>query len=191
MLRINRRSFIHSLAGLPFTIRWNWADNLPNDLRVTRIVGFDLVCQRSKIAGKNSRSDVHGDKATDRMIRIYTNKGFEGLGRCRLDEKTLSKLLGKNPLEYYKSTEHRMTGPLGSQTMPLWDLAGKILKKPVYELLGGAGPQRVPVYDGSIYFADLLPQYAEHPMDRFKEEIDNGFNAGHRAFKVKIGRGSR
>ncbi len=58
--------------------------------------------------------------------------------------------------------------------MPLWDLAGKVLKKPVYELLGGAGPQRVPVYDGSIYFSDLLPQYSHKPLDRFKEEIDMG-----------------
>jgi L-alanine-DL-glutamate epimerase-like enolase superfamily enzyme len=75
--------------------------------------------------------------------------------------------------------------------MPLWDLLGKVLKKPVYELLGGAGPKRVPVYDGSVYFADLLPQYAERWQDRFKEEIDAGLRAGHRAFKIKIGRGAK
>jgi D-galactarolactone cycloisomerase len=73
--------------------------------------------------------------------------------------------------------------------MPLWDLTGKLLGKPVYELLGGKGPQRVAVYDGSIYFADLLPQYAARWRDRFKEEIDLGLKRGHRAFKVKIGRG--
>ena len=43
--------------------------------------------------------------------------------------------------------------------MPLWDLAGKALRQPVYALLGGKGARRVPVYDGSIYFADLLPEY--------------------------------
>jgi L-alanine-DL-glutamate epimerase-like enolase superfamily enzyme len=58
-------------------------------------------------------------------------------------------------------------------------------------LLGGAGPKRVGVYDGSIYFADLLPEYVDKPLDRFKEEIDMGLAGGHRAFKVKIGRGAK
>jgi L-alanine-DL-glutamate epimerase-like enolase superfamily enzyme len=70
-------------------------------------------------------------------------------------------------------------------------LAGKLLNKPVYRLLGNAEAGKVPVYDGSIYFADLLPQYAARWRDRFKEEIDMGLRAGHRAFKIKIGRGHK
>ena len=58
-------------------------------------------------------------------------------------------------------------------------------------MLGKEGPERVPIYDGSIYFADLLPQYAGHWQDRFKAEIDAGLRAGHRAFKLKIGRGHK
>jgi len=75
--------------------------------------------------------------------------------------------------------------------MPLWDIAGKVLGRAVYELLGGAGPKKVPVYDGSIYFSDLLEQYSTSWRDRFREEIDMGLAAGHRAFKVKIGRGAK
>ncbi len=171
--------------------RLSWADDLPRDLKVTRIVGFDLVSRRPKLVGKNSRRGVHGDQATDHVVRIYTNTGLEGLGNCRADRKALSQLLGKNPIGSYQSSERLLAGPLGYQTMPLWDLAGKVLKKPVYELLGGAGPERVPVYDGSIYFSDLLHSYAGKPMERFKEEIDMGLAAGHRAFKVKIGRGAK
>ena len=33
-----------------------------------------------------------------------------------------------------------MIGPLGTGTAPLWDLCGKLLGKPVYELLGGSVP---------------------------------------------------
>ncbi len=38
-----------------------------------------------------------------------------------------------------------MPGPLGARTMVLCDLAGKVLKRPVYELLGGTntGPFRM------------------------------------------------
>ncbi len=49
----------------------------------------------------------------------------------------------------------------------------------------------IKVYDGSIYFADLLPENASKPLDRFKEEIDMGLALGHRAFKIKIGRGAK
>jgi L-alanine-DL-glutamate epimerase-like enolase superfamily enzyme len=115
----------------------------------------------------------------------------EGLGNCRAGEESVARLLGKNPFDFYRPGDYRMEGPLGAGTMPLWDLAGKVLKKPVYELLGGGGRHPVPVYDGSIYFADLLPQYEANWPDRFREEIDMGMEIGHRAFKVKIGRGNR
>jgi L-alanine-DL-glutamate epimerase-like enolase superfamily enzyme len=75
--------------------------------------------------------------------------------------------------------------------MPVWDLAGKILGKSVHAMLGGNGTSNVPVYDGSIYFADLLPEYASKWKDRFREEIDMGLKAGHTAFKVKVGRGAK
>ena len=87
-----------------------------------------------------------------------------------------------------------MRGPLGSQTMALWDLVARMRDKPVCELLGAvpaSGARKVPVYDGSIYFADLLPQYANAWEDRFKREIDMGLELGHRAFKIKIGRGAK
>ncbi len=92
-----------------------------------------------------------------------------------------------NPFEVYRRDGRRIVGPLGTGTMPLWDLIGKLLKSPVYDLLGGAGPERVPVYDGSIYFADLLPQYAANWQDRIRDEIDMGLAIGHRAFKIKSG----
>jgi len=87
--------------------------------------------------------------------------------------------------------ERAIRNPLGAGSMPLWDLVGKVLKKPLYQLLGGKEMQHVPCYDGSIYFSDLLPQYVNRWQDRFKEEIDLGFRRGHRAFNIKIGRGAK
>ncbi len=161
------------------------------EMKITRITGFDLVSRRSKIAGKNSRLDVHGRRATDRMVRIMTDAGIEGLGNCRTGKEKLQELIGKNALKLFEASDVSFSGLLGAGTMPLWDLIGKALGQPVYQLLGGAGPERVPVYDGSIYFADLLPQYADRWRDRFREEIDMGLKRGHLAFKVKIGRGAK
>ena len=191
---MRRRQFLSLCAGMSVPA-WlpdgSWASELPRDVKITRIVGFDLVSRRPKMVGKNSRLDVHGDRATDRMVRLLTNAGVEGLGNCQADEAALSALLGKSPFEFFRQSELAMRSPLGTGSMPLWDLAGKLLGKPVYQLLGGGGLNRVPAYDGSIYFADLLPQYANRWQDRFREEIDLGLARGHRAFKVKIGRGAK
>lgn len=179
---MSRRRFLFSVAGAVFAERLI-ADETPSDLKITRAIGFVLPSRRSKVAGKNSRLDVHGDTANDRMLRLYTNRGIEGIGNCRADKKTVAKLLGKNPFE--------IKNLLGAGTMPVWDLLGKIKNVPAHRLLGQEGPKRVPVYDGSIYFADLLPQYSANWQKRFREEIEMGMKLGHRAFKIKIGRGSK
>lgn len=189
---MNRREFLVSaLAGSLLTQRLQ-SEEWPDDVRITGAVGFRLPTRRSKVAGKNARLGVHGDRAGDRLVRLSTNMGLEGLGNCRAGRDDVARLLGKNPFASYHSEAEggpRMSGPLGAGTMPLWDLAGKVLNKPAYKLLGEAGPERVPVYDGSIYFADLLPQYADRWKDRFREELDMGRKLGHRAFKIKVGRG--
>jgi D-galactarolactone cycloisomerase len=187
---MDRRAFLTAVSAIALA-RVVRASDLPNDLRITRAVAFDLPCRRSKVAGKNARLDVHGDRATDRMLRLYTNSGLEGLGNCRAETEAVARLLGRDPFEFYRRSEQRIVGPLGAGTMPLWDLVGKLLNRPVYKLLGGAGPEQVPVYDGSIYFADLLPQYAANWRARICEEIDMGLDIGHRAFKIKIGRGAK
>ncbi len=187
---MQRRQFLGALGTAVVLGRSTWAETLPADLKVTRAVGFDLISRRSKLAGKNARLDVHGDRARDRMVRLFTNVGVEAVGRCWRGKEAVAQLLGKNPFENFDPALRQMPGPLGRRTMVLWDLAGKLLKKPVYELLGGS-PGRVPVYDGSIYFADLLPQYESAWRDRFRKEIDMGMEAGHRAFKIKIGRGNK
>ncbi len=186
-----RREFLFTAASAALLHRVIQADDLPDDLRVTRLIGFDVVSQRSKVAGRNARLDVHGDSATDRMLLIETNMGITGVGNCGVNEEAARQLLDRNPFDLYDADENRMVGPLGNGTMPLWDLLGKVREQPIYELLGGRGTEQVPVYDGSIYFADLLPQYADRWQDRFREEIDMGLAIGHRAFKVKIGRGNR
>jgi D-galactarolactone cycloisomerase len=185
---MKRRDFLKAGVSATLFSRLLSAGELPRDLRITRIVGFDLITRRSKLAGKNSHLDVHGDQSRDRMVRIFTNAGLEGLGNCRAAKESLARLLGQSPFEPDPASP-RMNRVIGSQTMPLWDLAGKALKKPVHQLLGDKGRPRVSVYDGSIYFADLLPQYADRWQDRFRRELDMGLQRGHRGFKVKIGRG--
>jgi len=190
MRGISRRAFIGGLGAALAGIRLAWADRFPSDLKITRIVSFDLHTRRKKYIGKNAIREDHGQESLDRMARLYTNVGVEAVGRCWVSNDQLIALLGTNPFKDFDLASRHIASPLGRRTMVLWDLAGKLLKQPVYRLLGGEKPGKVPVYDGSIYFSDLLPDYAQRWQDRFSAEIDIGLREGHRAFKIKIGRGN-
>ncbi len=64
----------------------------------------------------------------------------------------------------------------------LWDLRGKILDQPVYQLLGGAYRERVP-----CYVSGLPRPTAGERVDLALEFVDTGFNA----FKLAAGHGVR
>jgi L-alanine-DL-glutamate epimerase-like enolase superfamily enzyme len=85
----------------------------------------------------------------------------------------------------------RAGSPIGRADHALFDLVGKALGVPSWSLIGSGGPALVPVYDGSIYFNDLLPEHAAQGVKRLLDEVDMGLERGHRAFKIKVGRGHK
>jgi L-rhamnonate dehydratase len=186
-----RRTVLRAAAAAALGTRLAWAKDMPSDVKITRIVCFDLVCRRNKYVGKNSRRDDHGIEASDRMLRVYTDAGFEGIGTTRDTKENCQAILGKRLSDFYHPDDRRMVGPFARSTSPFWDLAGQVLKKPVYELLGGSVRPSVPAYDGSIYFVDLIKEHEKDWEDELKHQLDLGMQMGHAAFKVKVGRGSK
>ena len=73
----------------------------------------------------------------------------------------------------------------------LHDLAGRLLQRPVHQLLGAHGETSVSCYDGAIYFDDLQPSENPRGIDAVLENCAADYTLGYRAFKLKIGRGSR
>jgi L-alanine-DL-glutamate epimerase-like enolase superfamily enzyme len=59
---------------------------------------------------------------------------------------------------------------------------------PVYGLLGGTAGA-VDVYDGGLYFCDLL--FPERPIERIREEAAESVGRGFRQIKMKVGRGHK
>lgn len=100
------------------------------------------------------------------FIKINTDEGISGWGELVSGTKTetvvagakemCSKLIGKNPLEIERIWQrlHRSFfrgGPINGTVisgieMALWDIKGKALNLPVYELLGGAVRDKIKVY---------------------------------------------
>ena len=155
---------------------------------ITKVTGFRHVCQRPRFVGKNSHLDDHGRTTTDHVLRITTDQGVEGIGVGNVTPEVARRVIGHS-LDEFWSDERKVVSPLGRADHALYDLIGKALGVPAWKLLGGEGPEWVPVYDGSIYFDDLLPEYADRGVARIVEEVQAGLDAGHRAFKIKVGRG--
>ena len=68
---------------------------------------------------------------------------------------------------------------------------------PVYQLLADragknvSGPLRVPCYDTTLLIDDLHLPTDEEGAALIASEANFGFEHGHRAFKIKVGRGAR
>ena len=198
---MNRRSFLRNtiaaVAGGTMIQQLAVAavERVERDVRITGVKAYDVRFHRPKMVGKNARLDVHGDSGGERFLELSTSAGVTGVGWANADEATAAKMLGSRPADWFKADRHGFACPLGNGTAPLWDLLGKLDGRPVYELLAGKGgpkgPEKVRVYDGSIYFADLLPDHADDWREQFKREIGMAHEAGHTAFKIKIGRGAK
>ena len=71
----------------------------------------------------------------------------------------------------------------------LHDLAGNILGLPVWKLIGAAGPGETLLYSGAIYMEDVWPPDAPRGIPAVLAACQQDYDAGYRAFKLKIGRG--
>lgn len=101
------------------------------------------------------------------FVKVYTNEGIDGVGEATLEYKEKSLigavehikeyLVGKNPLDIekhwhdiYRDAYWRggavLMSALSAVEMALWDILGKSLNVPVYQLLGGRVNDKVRIY---------------------------------------------
>ncbi len=159
--------------------------------RITRIKTLDLISRYPRTVGKNARLGSHGSGITSPAAVVYTDRGAAGWGLLRPVRGELSRLIGRTVGEVLDPSE----GVTAEEALPLdfalHDLAGVILRRPVFDLLGAAGPRVVPCYDGAIYMDDLDPEDAPRGIDVVLANCAHDHALGYRAFKLKIGRGFR
>ena len=66
---------------------------------------------------------------------------------------------------------------LSAIEIALWDLAGKALGVPVYQLLGGKFRDKIRVYYDTVFYAIRNPITAKDYADAGKKGVTMGFNA--------------
>jgi len=167
-----------------------------NDInaRITRIEWARLEGRRPRLAASNARLGPHGQTVGLPLARVSTEDGGSGFSLAHLSADRAATFLGE-PLASALATEGGgVADDFRPIEYPILDLLGQRAGKPVYALFGGAppagAPLRIPCYDTSLYFDDLHLQDDSEAADLIAGEARDGWERGHRAFKMKVGRGA-
>ena len=137
------------------------------------------------------------------LIRVETDGGLYGIGEAgstgpmaRARIQTMERLLiGKDPLSIEKhffemtSLMHTYIAHIPTISgidMALWDLAGKVLDRPVYELLGGPFREAVMMYSHGDGF-DMLDMGACRAWAAMVKSRPEGFKAYKNSINTVLG----
>lgn len=129
------------------------------------------------------------------FVKIYTDEGITGIGEGTLEYKEKAflgalehikeYLVGKNPLNVeqhfhniYRDAYWRggpvLMSALSAAEMALWDILGKSLNVPVYQLLGGKVNDKVRIYVNGWFAGAKEP---EEFAEKAKQAVKRGVTA--------------
>ena len=168
--------------------------NYPTDIVITGVEQMTLRVDRPEIGVNSQNREMVYPKPNwqwnEPIIRIRASDGTLGWGWGRADVAVGQRALNMNPLELLDPAAGVLE-EFRDLEGALWDTVGKILGQPVYRLIGGrSDSERLPAYDSTIYFNDLLCDTKETGLKRIAEDVERSLAGGFRACKMKIGRGN-
>jgi L-alanine-DL-glutamate epimerase-like enolase superfamily enzyme len=167
-----------------------------------------------KELGRNSRNENISRERTEWLVRAKTEYGSEGLtiantfmsrfngfdsseGTTRgLVSLLRETFLGRRVDEFLEVSDGRVVGVHDAFKQAFWDqgwmsilafdLLGQDLGVSCVDLLGGQVRDRVPAYDTTLYFQDLLNP--EKGAAQVAEDAAESRKDGYNEFKIKVGR---
>ena len=138
---------------------------------------------------RNSRFWMRARPAT--LVEVRTDNELVGWGEGGVpsEEAIDHHVIGANPFNYELiydalSDNGREGNTACAIEIALWDLMGKALDKPVYQLLGGARRKRVPAYASGFFQREGLDHFQD-----LAEEARRCRDLGFGALKARIGFG--
>lgn len=163
--------------------------------KIDSIVFSKVKLNYPRLVGKNARLDLHGHGPELDICCLRTDQGAMGWASLRGSKKEAEQLVpglvGKKISDLFTPKAGTLSEKHIAFDMALHDLAGVVLQKPVYALLGKKDPFITKYYSGMIYFDDLEPKDQPAGIDKILEECRFDYGVGYRQFKLKIGRGHK
>lgn len=156
---------------------------------IASIERIEVTARYPRVIGRNAVLGSHGTGPTCPAVVLRTSEGAAGWGLVRWNMPVGDELVGKGLDLLIDPALGVIDDRAAWADFALHDLAGVVLGKPVYQMLGGRGATSVAIYDGSIYFDDLDPEHEPRGIGALLQNVRDGWSAGYRAFKLKIGRG--
>lgn len=126
------------------------------------------------------------------IVEVITDSGLSGWGEgtgVPARRALESQVIGRSPFDYEVIWEGLQLagtdiGAISGVDIALWDLMGKALDKPVYQLLGGAFRSQV-----RAYATGLFRRERSDPTAALVEEARGYVDQGFTAMKMKVGFG--
>ncbi len=136
------------------------------------------------------------------LVEVFTDTGITGIGsaggftgvpKTVIDQHLAMMIVGEDPFntellwhKMYRSTvrfgrKGAVVAAISAIDIALWDIVGKSLGQPIYNLLGGKTKERIPVYASRLY--------ALEDLDALQEEARGWVRQGFRALKQRFGFG--
>ena len=137
------------------------------------------------------------------ICEIETDDGVIGIGNAALAPQVAKKIIdtylkplviGEDPFDYAYIWEkmYRRTHAWGRRgigmvaisaiDIALWDIMGKITKKPIFKLIGGRTKEKIPVYASKLY---------SQPIKDLQSEAESYVKQGFSMFKMRFGWGPK
>jgi galactonate dehydratase len=193
-MNINRSTFTRSLAvaaGVLALPSWNVKSSaalLPIN-RVTKI--------RCYYPPNYQANGPQAFPQSNMVVLVDTEAGITGIGQGGSPDTVRNmarSVIGKNAFDtefiwqhgfmdgFYSPGKERLHA-LGAIDLALWDIKGKALKAPLYELFGGKARQHIELYATNGVPPGLLPQ-ADLQRMSLKERAAATMAAGYRVYRV-------
>lgn len=177
-------------------------------MKITNVEAIELRLPEDQIQDKASAGQ------NSLIVKIHTDEGIAGVGEIDSHARVAKAavegpfvhsvctglaraMVGLNPLEnrvihealyqatFYYGRRGVVTHALGGLDMALWDLKGKALGRPVYELLGGAFQKKI-----RAYASDLWGRNGEETREKTERWKAQGYTAVKFGWKP-MGQGER
>ena len=208
-MNLDRRSFTKSIAGalgvLAPSAAWLGtarAQTAPSGLAqaATRLSPTKITRIRVFYPPNYNANGPQAFPQSNMVVRVDTDAGITGIGQGGSPDtvRNVSRsVIGKNAFDtefiwqaafmdgFYSPGKERLHA-LGAIDLALWDIKGKALNAPLYQLFGGKAREHI-----ELYATSGLPQGIVPPADAqamgLKERAAATMAAGYRVYRVDSG----